>query len=524
MCSVHTHEVTQWRSVPYGLLAAALLPLAGCGTDVLGLGAPQPLQTALAPGSGTWLDRAIAPREALHPGAAAFRLVRDGPEAFVIRSRSAQLAMRSLDVQTFIWRDDLTGRFLAHRLLEAADRGVRVRILVDGIGARESMHTLAALAAHGHIAVRIFNPLGRGRGIPRLFEVVLNLDDLNRRMHNKTWIADNRMAVVGGRNIGDEYFSASDTVNFVDLDFAMFGPIVREVSASFDDYWNSAAAASVEQLAVANGSDAALAAERLALSADARNVWASQYAAALLGDDAVQRLVAGHWPMQWSASYRFVADHPLKATSDRPDPQHATVRRTLLEEVRHLRADLVLVSPYFVPGTDITTVLTTATTTGKRVRVLTNSLVASDMSAVHGGYARYRRALLAGGVQIWELKAGTARQVSPDPVRSAAASLHTKALLIDRRRLFVGSYNLDPRSAWINCEQGVLIENAALAREMEDIFVAQTTGSRSWRVDLVGGALHWSDGVETFTSDPYSSISGRLQAWLAGVLGLDAHL
>jgi putative cardiolipin synthase len=503
------------------LLLTAAFPL-GCGAGGVALDANRPTEIALPVSDVTWLDRTIAPREAQHPGESAFRLVSDGHEAFVIRSRSAQLAMRSLDVQTFIWRDDLTGKFLAHRLLEAADRGVRVRILVDGIGSRDSVYALAALARHEHISVRVFNPLRRSGGMPQLLDVLLNFDSLNRRMHNKTWIADNRMAVVGGRNIGDEYHAASDTVNFVDLDFAMFGPIVRAVSASFDDYWNSAAVVSLKPPVGSGVIEMTLAAQRLALDAAAAATWRSPYAAALLADDAVQRLVAGDWPMQWTANYLFVADDPLKAMSDDPDLRRAAVRRTLLGEVRDLQEDLVLVSPYFVPGDDTTALLVDAVGTGKRVRVLTNSLAATDMSVAHGVYARHREALLAGGVRIWELKAEAVRKDTQ--TFAGAASLHTKALLIDRRKLFVGSYNLDPRSAWINCEQGVLVANEALASSMEDIVTVQIAGSRAWRVTLEDGDLRWTDGTDTFTNDPHSSIGHRLLAWLARVLHLDAHL
>jgi cardiolipin synthase C len=196
---------------------------------LLALTQPLAIETAIPPDGQSPLDRLIAPREAQHPGQSAFRLVSEGPEAFVILSRSASLAMRSLDVQTFIWRVDLTGRFIAHRLLEAADRGVRVRVLVDDMDARDNNAILAALAAHRNISVRIFNPFVSRRGrLGFIGEGLLDFDRINHRMHNKSWIVDNRMAVVGGRNLGDEYFGASDEMNFVDLDFAMIGSIVRD--------------------------------------------------------------------------------------------------------------------------------------------------------------------------------------------------------------------------------------------------------------------------------------------------------
>lgn len=482
-----------------------------------------PVEIAVSPGDQAALDRLIAPREAQRPGQSAFRLVKDGAEAFVIRSRSARLAMRSLDVQTFIWRPDLTGKFLGHRLLEAADRGVKVRVLVDDMDARDNNNAFAALAAHPNIAVRIFNPFVSRRGILQMIrEGLLNFARLNHRMHNKTWIADNRIALVGGRNLGNEYFSASDAVNLVDLDIAMIGPIVRDASASFDEYWNSPAACPMEMLDPTRVNDRALAALRIELDAAATATWTSQYAAALLADDAIQRLVAGNWPMQWSANYIFAADDPLKVTMDDRDLQRAEVRRTLLQAVQNMRADLVLVSPYFVPGESITTLLADAVKAGKRVRVLTNSLGANDISAVHGGYSRYRKALLEGGVELWELKDGSNSQERLQ--KSSGASLHTKALLVDRKTLFVGSYNLDPRSAWLNCEQGVLVENETLALELANVFARQVSGEHAWHVTLADGDLHWSDGTETFSNDPHSSLAQRLQAWIVRMLRIEPHL
>jgi cardiolipin synthase C len=484
----------------------------------------RPIETALAVGQHAPLDRSLALREARHPGESAFRLLSEGDEAFVVRSHSAQLAMRSLDIQTFIWRFDLTGKFLAHRVLEAADRGVRVRLLVDDMDARDNHDRFAALTVHPNIAVRIFNPFVSRHGILRLIgEGLLDFKRLNRRMHNKSWVVDNRVAIVGGRNLGDAYFNASEAVNFVDLDFVMFGPIVRDTSRSFDDYWNSSAAHPIEKLDPAEINEHSLASLRIELSEAAAAAWNSRYADALRADDGVQRLLNGDWPMQWSAHYRFTADDPRKATTNRHAPQHAYVRQTLLHAVRGLRTDLVLISPYFVPGEDITEFLSETVKGNRRVRVLTNSLVATDVSAVHGGYSRYRRALLDGGIELWELKPSpeNTSQHFRDP---AGASLHTKALLIDRSTLFVGSYNLDPRSAWLNCEQGVLVESGALAQEMADLFARQTDGQRAWQVKLENGAVSWSDGASVFDTDPHSSLAQRLQARLVRILRIEPHL
>jgi len=485
-----------------------------------------PIETSLAPGEQAPLDHLIAPREAQHRGQSAFRLVSEGPEAFVIRARSARLARRSLDVQTFIWHPDLTGSLLAQRLLEAADRGVRVRVLVDDMDARHNNATFAALAAHRNIAVRLFNPfVSRQGALGLIAEGLLDFERINHRMHNKTWIADNRLAVVGGRNLGDEYFGASDAVNFVDLDFAMIGPVVRDASASFDKYWNSPVAYPMEMLDPIGVNAPALAALRVKLDAAVADAARTgRYANGPPPDGAVQRLVTGESPMQWSANYQFAADDPLKVTMNDHDLQRAEVRRTLLHAVQTLRSDLVLISPYFVPGEHIAALLGGAVNSGKRVRVLTNSLVATDVAAVQGGYSRYREQLLESGVELWELKPVDGSEVHKRVRPSSGASLHTKAMLMDGKTIFVGSYNLDPRSAWLNCEQGVLVESEALAQQMAQIFARQTVGQRAWHVTLVHGGLRWSDGTETFSEDPHSSVAQRLQAGIVRVLHLDPQL
>jgi len=330
---------------------------------------------------------------------------------------------------------------------------------------------------------------------------------------------------VGGRNLGDEYFGASDAVNFVDLDFAMIGPVVRDASASFDRYWNSPAAYPMETLDPAGVNAQALAALRIRLDdVAATAARGGRYAGDQPADTAVQRLVTGDWPMQWTGNYRFTADDPLKVTMSDHDLQRAEVRRTLLRAVQSVQTDLVLVSPYFVPGEGIAARLGDAVKTGKRVRVLTNSLVANDVAAVHGGYSRYREQLLDSGVELWELKPADSGEVHKRALPSSGASLHTKAMLMDRKTLFVGSYNLDPRSAWLNCEQGVLVESEPLASEMARIFARQSDGQRAWHVTLARGGLSWSDGSRTFSKDPQSSLAQRLQAWIVRALRLDPQL
>jgi putative cardiolipin synthase len=480
---------------------------------------------AIAPAEGGALDELVASAEARHPGESAFHLVAQGTEAFVVRMQSARLASRSLDVQTYIWHADLTGGYLAQQLLESADRGVRVRLLVDDLDARAKNDGYAALAAHPNIEVRMFNPwVTRSGTLRKAGEGAMNFSRINRRMHNKSWIADNRIAIVGGRNVGDEYFGAGEDMNFIDLDFAMLGPVVRDASASFDKYWNSASAYPIESLDPESVSDEALVKLRARLADYLKEAESGRYAVALRGDDVVRKMIAGDWPMHWTAKYRFISDDPAKVTMKKRDAKRTHVGSALLPVVESAESSISIVSPYFVPGDEVTAALVGAVGAGKPVRILTNSLMANDVAAVHGGYSRYRRPLLEGGVKLWELKPLPGSGTASSMFGSSGASLHTKALSTDGRTLFVGSYNVDPRSTWLNCEQGVLVEDPLLTAELDGIITRQTTGQYAWRVTIGADGLSWTDGKETFDSDPKASAWRKFQAWMTRVLHLDAQL
>jgi len=484
-----------------------------------------PKAVALPPGEETELDRLIAGPEAARPGQSGFRLVGHGPEAFAIRARTALLAGRSLDVQTYIWHADVTGMYLALRALEAADRGVRVRLLIDDMDARAKNAGFAGLDAHPNIAVRMFNPFKSRTGVlSQVAELIWSFNRINHRMHNKTWIADNRIAVVGGRNLGDEYFGASDEVNFVDLDFALVGPIVRDASASFDTYWNAETTIPMHTLDPGGVTDEILERVRGVLSESSGEAETSRYAEEFRGDDAVQRLLAGDWPMKWSETSAFVSDDPHKISLDKGSSERSNVLTLLVPTAENAKESVTLISPYFVPGEDGTRILVEAVQAGKRVRVLTNSLVANDVAAVHGGYSRWRHQLLAGGVEIWELKPLPGSGTQPSLLGGSGASLHTKALTVDGTTLFVGSYNIDPRSAWLNCEQGIFAESSELATRLESIFDTQCRGEHAWRVTLDAGNLRWNDGRDVFDDEPNASTWLKLQAWVTRALRLDAQL
>jgi len=513
--------VTRLSFVLAGLVITGLL--AGCVS--LEPRPELPLESAVPAGSGTALDELIADAESRRRGESGFRLVREGPEAFAIRSRTAALAERSLDVQTYIWHDDLTGRYLALRLLDAADRGVKVRLLVDDMDARAKDYGFAALDAHPNIQVRMFNPFkSRSGPVKFALEAMGSFSRINRRMHNKTWIADNRIAIVGGRNLGDEYFGASAEVNFVDLDFAMVGPIVRDASASFDRYWNSPLAYPISVLAPAAVTPESLATLHTQAAAHAREAEQSPFAKELRANDAVQRLVAGDWPMHWSANYRFVADDPSKALGEDSGLAGSQVLATLRPLLESSTENVTIISPYFVPGEKGTEFLVGIDASGSEVRVLTNSLAANDVAMVYGGYSESRKELLEGGVELWELKPTPGTEIESSFFGSSGASLHTKALTADGRLAFVGSYNLDPRSTSLNCEQGIFVDSTAIAAQLEEIFRIDSSGDQAWSVTLERDGLRWQDGKQVHDSSPEASAGRRFQAWLARVLPIKSQL
>jgi putative cardiolipin synthase len=299
--------------------------------------------------------------------------------------------------------------------------------------------------------------------------------------------------------------------------------VSEELVTSTWKYWNSPSAYPMELLDAESVSPAALEKLRSMLAsrlADAQN---SRYANALRADDAVKRLMAGDWPMQWAQTYRFVSDDPNKATMAKKDAARTLVASELLPMVQGTEAELSIISPYFVPGDKVTATFVAMAGAGKNVRILTNSLVANDVAAVHGGYSRYRKPLVEGGVQIWELKPTSEGSTNSSLFGSSDASLHTKAFAFDSRMLFVGSYNLDPRSTWLNCEQGVMVDDP-VSRNSSTAVATHTNGEHAWHVTLVDGHLRWSDGTETFDSDPKASGWQRFQAWITRVLHLDAQL
>ncbi len=449
------------------LLAAASL-LSGCNALPSLDGRSESVALLATETADSRLGRATSAEAQAHPGQSGVLMLADGREAFASRMLLAEAAERSLDVQVYIWHGDLTGTLMMQAMRAAADRGVRVRMLLDDNNTAGLDERLAALDSHPNIEVRLFNPFKHRSA--RWLGYLTDFGRLNRRMHNKSMTADNRASIVGGRNIGDEYFGAGQDVSFVDLDVLATGAVVPQVSADFDRYWASASAYPVSSLlpVVAPAGLEQLTSDALRLG---RSVEAAPYVAALERSVFIKQLVANELALEWTA-VKLVSDDPAKGLG-KAKPEMLVPQRLQAVLGRPQRA-LLLVSPYFVPTDSGTEALTELAARGVNVSVLTNSLAATDVPAVHAGYAKRRLALLRGGVKLFELKpdSGAPRSSSGDRglTGSSGASMHAKTFAIDGERVFVGSFNLDPRSADLNTESGFVIDSAVMAKRIDAVF------------------------------------------------------
>jgi putative cardiolipin synthase len=443
----------------------------------------------------TRLGLGIGSRVSKHRGRSGIYALPSAQEAFAARVLLARAADRTLDVQYYIWHRDMTGTLLMDALCAAADRGVRVRLLLDDNNTSGMDKVLAALDSHPNVEVRLFNPFLRRR--PRVLGYLTDFARLNRRMHNKSFTADNQATIVGGRNVGDEYFGATHDVLFADLDVLAVGPVVDEVSRAFELYWSSESSHPVGRLL-----PAATPETREELSTRARRIEespeAAGYTRAVRNSTFVTELAEGSLHMEWAVAHAF-ADDPAKGLGKAP-PESLLVRR--LEGVLGPAvAEFELISPYFVPTAAGVAWFEDMARRGVKIKVLTNALEATDVSFVHAGYSKWRKALLRAGVALYELRRSS-RAAAGRAVRdtvgsgSSGSSLHAKTCAIDRARVFVGSFNFDPRSAKLNTEMGVVIQSVPLAQMIDDVF-RDRVPIDSYEVRLSqGGELLWMENRE----------------------------
>jgi putative cardiolipin synthase len=479
---------------------------------------------ALSDSAATALGRRFGTEAQRHPGLSGFDLVTSGREAFDLRYALAQRAQRTIDVQYYIWESDGAGRALLAALIAAADRGVRVRMLLDDLSLEGRDDGLAVLNAHPNIRVRLFNPfMARS---DHLVDFLFDFARVNHRMHNKAFIVDNAVAVVGGRNIGDAYFSANDQSNFRDIDLLAAGPIVHQISADFDAFWNSVWSRSIRRFVHRRPDEEEIHdfVDQLhqRIAADHAFPFTADLNAASL-DDILRRLPAR---LIWGKA-TVLADLPDKPETSEPE---------IVEELRAdvgptLRHDLLLESAYFIPAGDGTAHLCALVKRGIRVRVLTNSAATNDELSAYAGYARYREDLLRCGVELYELRpdAGFVRHEWTWLRNRSTAALHTKAAVFDGDKVLIGSFNLDPRSAKLNTELALLIDSRPLASKVAAFIETGMKPGNAYALQLdLNGNIAWlardAGALHRLDEEPYLNFWRSLEVDILSLLPIEQLL
>ena len=452
--------------------------------------------------------------------AGAFRL-QQGMDALCMRIGLIEQAECSIDIQSYLIRDDLSGNLIALKLIEAADRGVRVRLLMDDALTEPIDSGLLSLNHHDNMEVRVFNPFPRRRS--RLISFIANFNILNRRMHNKSFTVDNQVTIVGGRNLADEYYQTSGTSEFLDEDLAVIGPVVDEMSDSFDEYWNTKETIPVivfEEHVRHQSLEETVHAGRRYLEDHRDSMFLRG-----LNDDLVQALLRLELPLVAA---------PAELVLDRPDKVRGLVRRPtggvserLLQLVSQAERELIVVSPYFVPQRQGVDFFSALVRKGVRVIILTNSLASTNHSSVHAVYARYRKPLLRQGVELYELRPDNDNRTG-DEEGPAKLTLHSKVAVLDREQLFVGSFNLDPRSLYINTELGIIVRSPEMSGSVASAGL-DSLEVAAYRLRLNRrGRIDWyyrKRGEERVArKEPDTSIWRRLLTRLMGLLPIEGQM
>ncbi|AKA21610.1 phospholipase [Pseudomonas chlororaphis] len=510
------------------------LCLSGCAS----LDVPHVPSQAL-PAADSAFGRSIQAQAAPYQGRSGFRLLSDSTEAFMARAELIRNAQSSLDLQYYIVHDGISTRMLVDELLKAADRGVRVRILLDDTTSDGLDQIIATLAAHPNVQIRLFNPLhlGRSTGFTRALGRLFNLSLQHRRMHNKLWLADNSAAIVGGRNLGDEYFDAEPNLNFTDIDMLGVGPVAEQLGHSFDQYWNSALSKPIGEFLSRLPSARELANTRLRLQQSLEEAEQQHHALfqELKAYRTQPRMDVWRKELIWAWN-QALWDAPSKVLArDEPDPR-LLLTSQLAPQLEGVSKELMLISAYFVPGQPGLVYLTGRADAGVAVSLLTNSLEATDVPAVHGGYAPYRRALLEHGVKLYELRrqpgdrggSGSGPHLFHSAsYRGSDSSLHSKAIIFDRQKSFIGSFNFDPRSVLWNTEVGVLVDSPELAERVRVLALQGMAPALSYEVKLQDGKPVWvtedNQQLHTLPREP-GSWWRRFNAWMSTTVGLERML
>lgn len=519
------------RIVPF-CCTALLVLTSGCGSPSVAGEFPQIPSYAIAQSQKTSLGDALKVGEAAHPQQSGFYLLTSGSESFAMRLALIEAAEKTLDLQYYSINDDTTANLLLEALVRAAKRGVRIRFLLDNISFDEVDKTFSVLDGFKNLEIRIFNPFAtRADGImARATRLLTDAENLNRRMHNKALIADNQMAIIGGRNLGDEYFEENTDVTFRDLDILAAGPITAKISQSFDNYWNGKDAVPVGQLRTPDGDSDSIKATRAHLIENWEKTLDTENGRKILQSSLPSRLKKGEIALLWAPA-EIAADAPQKIDKDREDAKSKPLSR-LAQLLAKSSSEFVAVSPYFVPGDEGVATLAALVKRGVRVRVVTNSLASTDVVAAHTGYRSYRTQLVKNGTELYEMKpigGKRPRQRLLGKSAPAHASLHAKVYAVDRRDVMIGSFNLDPRSLELNTEIALVIHSPALAEQVITMFDEVTQLDSSYRLVVSdAGELIWQTMEKgepaQYTHEPNAGAWRNIEADFMGLLPIENQL
>lgn len=454
-------------------------------------------------------------RSAHGPEASGFELLDRNEDGLRWRLALIDSAKHTIDIQYYLWYGDTSGRLLAKRVLDAADRGVKVRMLVDDLNTLISDasgkvmvrdNVAAWLDAHPNLELRLFNPWKDRRFAGRVGESLFELKRVNQRMHNKSLIVDNQATILGGRNLGDEYLGLNPEFNFHDLDVMAIGPVARQASAIFDRYWNSDWVMPVAAL-------------ELPTTHDGVTAFRAQLVQSLADAPSLQEFPA--LPQSWSAELAAAGGRLHIGTSQVVSdvPTSGAIGREMLEVTHALsgsaQRELLVINAYIIPGDRTIASLRRLRDNGVTMKVLTNSLASHDVPAVNSHYKKWRKPLIESGVELYEVRHDAAIQPlvsDTPPTRAKFMGLHSKGMVIDRERVYIGSMNFDPRSASINTEIGAIVDSRSLAEALAKLIERDMLPANSWRVELVdGGRLRWVNDRETVTSQPARNRWQRVQ-------------
>ncbi|MFA0546133.1 phospholipase D family protein [Vibrio splendidus] len=494
--------------------------LGGCSSLPEGIDHPTEPPTSPAPSSLSVLTNEFQP-EALEQGTTAIRLQESGWDALAQRLALVESAEHIIDIQYYIWNSDESGSYLASRLLAAAERGVKVRVMLDDINLNEREGLLSALDAHPNVEIRIFNPTPTRRGFSKWLSFVGDFSRLNRRMHNKSFTVDGTLSVVGGRNIGDEYFDLSDEINFRDRDVLVMGSVVNTIQTSFVEYWNSRWSYPVDML----GDD-----EQPDLS-KIDNIVVPHYQnypelpLDRKAADSLLKEVVGE--MTW-VNARFVYDQPVPDDSDNTDEPKATA--ILLGKLAsESKQEILLESAYLVFDDGQLEEWQVLNNKGVEIKALTNSMASNDLVTNHSAYAGRRYDMLEHGIDLFELKPESklceaSTQDASKCAPETAYGLHAKSVVFDRSIASIGSFNFNLRSTYLNTESVLIIENKEIAEMLAKTIEQAMSDDNSWRLELEDGDVYWYSGDQSWDSEPETGKWERMQSGFLQLLPIEKYL